>query len=192
MLLKNTKQQLTDSSFPNTKYYYEIPWTLIVKLHAEKQASLYDILREQLRLFNHSPDEVLIITVEPQQIPFSPLTTLIEQHPNWGWQPGSFDIAFRELANVSRAYQDSNLDTAEAILAAEEARTGESLDAFGMKLPAEVALRWGGGAVLIWVVQLYLWVHLYEFRRKLTLEDEGWNVAWLGMYETFPARVVLY
>jgi hypothetical protein len=115
---------------------------------------------------------------------------LLGKHP--GWHRGSFETEFRELATISKEYNTIDLDTAERILAAEERRSAESLDAFGMKFPAETVIRRGAGAIVILAVQFYLWAHLFEFRRKLRPSDEGWNVAWMGVYETRPARFMLY
>ena len=111
---------------------------------------------------------------------------------NRGWHRDTFEVQFRELAGIAREYIGVDLKTTENILAAEEKRSGDSLDAFGLKFPAETAIRWGIGALIIIMVQLYLWAHLFEFRRKLSASDEGWDVAWVGVYETRPARILLY
>jgi hypothetical protein len=117
---------------------------------------------------------------------------VINKHPDWHWHSGSFESAFRELYNISKDYLDSAQTTVEKIVAGEEKRSGESLDAFGIKFPAETAIQWGAGAVIILAVQLYLWAHLFEFRRKLGSADEGWDVAWMGVYESRPSRGLLY
>ena len=38
--------------------------------------------------------------------------------------------------------------------------------------------------------QLYFWVHLYELSPKLKEGDPGWNVAWIGVYQSLPARIL--
>jgi len=124
---------------------------------------------------------------------FDPQISLIRMVPGeWKWHSGAYKDSFRELAGISEEYASIDLSTAERIVAAEEKRSAESLEAFGMKFPAETAIRCGVGAALILIVQLYLWIHLFEFRKRLAAGDEGWNVAWLGVYETLPARIALY
>ena len=57
---------------------------------------------------------------------------IINKHPDWYWHSGSFESAFRELYNISKDYLDSAQTTVEKIVAGEEKRSGESLDAFGI------------------------------------------------------------
>jgi hypothetical protein len=64
----------------------------------------------------------------------------------------------------------------------------ESLEIFGLKFPVETASRWG--IVLILGIQLYFWVHLYELSPKLKEGDPGWNVAWIGVYQSLPATIL--
>lgn len=57
-----------------------------------------------------------------------------------------------------------------------------------MKFPVESASRWG--IVRIIGLQLYLWTHLYELSPKLKEGDPGWNVAWIGVYQSLPAKIL--
>lgn len=134
---------------------------------------------------------IILIPVEEKWGFIDVQTAIIEKHPSWHLHKGTFEESFKPLTGF-KEYQSTDLKTAETILAAEEKRSLTSLDAFGVKFPAEAAIRWGAGAALVLIVQLYLWAHLFEFRRKLSSEDKGWNVAWVGVYETRPARILLY
>jgi hypothetical protein len=46
-------------------------------------------------------------------------------------------------------------------------------------------------AIIVIVVQLYLFAHLYEFRGRLQPEDPGGEVAWLGVYTSTLVRGLL-
>ena len=48
--------------------------------------------------------------------------------------------------------------------------------------------RWG--ILLIVGIQLYLWIHLHELSPRLKEGDAGWDVAWIGVYRSLPARVL--
>ncbi len=43
---------------------------------------------------------------------------------------------------------------------------------------------------LILAFQLYLWVHLHELAPKLSPNEAGWSVAWIGIYETLAGRTL--
>jgi hypothetical protein len=105
---------------------------------------------------------------------------------NWTHKHGrQFKDAFRELAAVDEAFDDSSIASAERILAAEAKRTGDAFEAMGLKIPAEIAVRCG--VLLILAVQLYLWLHLHEFGNRMEREA-GFEVAWIGVYFSRPAR----
>jgi hypothetical protein len=101
---------------------------------------------------------------------------------------GPFSGAFRALYTLSANYQSLAIDKIDAILAAEQSRAGESFEAFGVKFPAEGTTRWG--IILLLAVQLYFWIHLHELSQKLKPRDEGWEVAWIGVYPSAAARII--
>jgi hypothetical protein len=122
---------------------------------------------------------------------FNAQATLIKEFSEPNWHQGSFSDVFRELATVTSEYQNADLQTAEKIIAAEEKRTGESLDALGVKFPAETAIRWGVGPILIVLVQLYFFAHLFEFKHRGSDAAGDWGVPWVGVYATKPARLIM-
>jgi hypothetical protein len=89
---------------------------------------------------------------------------------------------------VTSKYQSLALDKIDPILESEQSRAGESLEAFGVKFPAQGATRWG--IALILAVQLYFWIHLHELSKKLKPHDDGWEVAWVGVYPSNSSRIV--
>jgi hypothetical protein len=56
----------------------------------------------------------------------------------------------------------------------------------GVKIPVESALQWG--ILVILAIQFYLWIHLHELAPRLRDDDPGWDVAWIGVYRSLPAR----
>ena len=106
------------------------------------------------------------------------------------WHRGYFKNSFRELNALLQGTANLTWEEAGERVADDEVHApAESFDALGMKFPARVSLDW---AVLVLLcVQWYLWAQLYEFRRRLQEQDEGWDVAWIGMYCSFPARALL-
>jgi hypothetical protein len=59
-----------------------------------------------------------------------------------------------------------------------------------VKFPVETASRWG--IILIVGIQLYLWIHLHELAPRLKAGDPGWDVAWIGVYRSLPARSLFF
>jgi hypothetical protein len=62
--------------------------------------------------------------------------------------------------------------------------------AFGLKFPAE-ATGWGGFLLLI-SIQVYFWIHLREKSPLLTPTDPGLEVAWVGIYQSWAAQLVVF
>lgn len=122
---------------------------------------------------------------------FNAQATLIKEFSEPNWHQGSFSDVFRELATITSEYQNADLQTAEKIIAAEEKRAGESLDALGVKFPAETAIRWGLGPILIVLVQLYFFAHLFELKHRGYAVAGDWEVPWVGVYSTKPARLIM-
>jgi hypothetical protein len=57
-----------------------------------------------------------------------------------------------------------------------------------VRVPAEGTTRWG--MLIIISVQIYFWLHLRERAQKLRLTEPGLEVAWIGVYQSMPARVM--
>jgi len=103
------------------------------------------------------------------------------------WKPHSFSESFPELTAVTKEMQNESIEQIGARLAEEAAKPkAESFEIFGVKFPVESASRWG--IVLVVGIQLYLWIHLFELSPKLEDGDPGWDVAWIGVYRSVPAK----
>jgi hypothetical protein len=115
------------------------------------------------------------------------LTALQQTHPYWKTAP--FASSFAELNSATTTMQDQSFEYIAGQLAKEAAKPKtDSFEIFGVKFPVETASRWG--IVVIVGIQLYLWIHLYELSPKLKGGDPGWDVAWIGVYQSLPARIV--
>src|SRR5713226_8632252 len=134
--------------------------------------------------------QMYIPVQESVVIPFNPqkeLISLLEKQSKFSWQMGHFDYTFRELDSVTRELRDLRLDKVERILGSELARSGESIEFFGLKLPT-TAIRWGLLPVL--VLQVYFWLHLRELARRAYGKSGPWGSAWIAFYEDGWARFV--
>jgi hypothetical protein len=110
---------------------------------------------------------------------------LIATHPYW--KLGSFSDSFHELDDATIGIQGKSFEELKYVLAQEAAKPKvESFELFGVKFPVATARLWGVGA--IFVIQLYLWIHLHELSPRLKADDPGWDVAWIGVYRSRLAR----
>jgi hypothetical protein len=130
-----------------------------------------------------APSEIGHVTFDAHRI-------LTAMHPAWvdSWRL-PFDQAFRDLAAVDGPFKNVDLASAENILGAESERSGEAFEALGMKVPAEVAVRFG--VLLVVGIQLYMWIHLHEFGNRVD-KQAGFEVAWIGVYFSRAARIIFY
>jgi hypothetical protein len=114
---------------------------------------------------------------------------LIVTHPYW--KTGVFSTSFSELEAATAGKQNSSFESLASGLADEAAKPkSDSFEIFGVKFPVESASRWG--IVLILGIQLYLWIHLYEVSPRLKEGDPGWDVAWIGVYQSLPAKILFF
>jgi hypothetical protein len=118
-------------------------------------------------------DSILTIPVESFDfLPYDGQSALIlHTRPGWDWRHGSFDIAFRQLSQITKDYEELDMASIEKILAGEVKRTGESFEAVGIKFPGENTTRWG--TLIILGILVYLWIHLREVSIKLSPTDPG-------------------
>jgi hypothetical protein len=109
---------------------------------------------------------------------------------NAEWRHGAYIDSFRQLYAITKNYEDLPIKQIVQIIADEEKRTGDSFEALGIKFPAENTTRWG--VFLIVGIQIYLWIHLRELSPKIGDEDPGWDVAWIGVYQSLWARGAMF
>jgi hypothetical protein len=99
---------------------------------------------------------------------------------------GSFAESFPELLDAAQGRETSDFEFLRRSLKVEAERTEESFEAFGLKMPTPTTAAWG---VLVLIgVQLYFLAHFKELSRRLHPEDEGWQVAWIGIYSGVFSR----
>jgi hypothetical protein len=113
--------------------------------------------------------------------------TLIQTHPYW--KAGPFAASFSDLDKATANTQENSFEAISSNLQQEASKPKtDSFEVFGVKFPVEKATRWG--ILLIVGIQLYLWIHLHELSPRLKEADAGWDVAWIGVYRSLPARVL--
>jgi hypothetical protein len=135
--------------------------------------------------------DVLIPVLDSRTYKYDAQNLLLSHaRPQWDWLHGSFDTAFRQLDEFTTDYQGFDIDSIEPVLRAEEQRGGESFEVAGIKFPAERTPIWG--AIVVLAIQVYLWIHLRQLSPKLKPKDPGWDVAWIGVYTSLSARVVMF
>lgn len=106
------------------------------------------------------------------------------------WRSGRFAESFPELDEVSAGISNQGLDTVEHVLKNRPNESAESFEAFGIKVPSAVVMRFG--ILLVIAVQVYFLTHLVELSKRLSPTDPGWEVAWVGVYDHVLARLVYF
>jgi hypothetical protein len=96
------------------------------------------------------------------------------------WRTGQFKESFRDLDQLTQNYQDISFTNIEKILESEAARSGERLEVLGIKLPVDALRTWG--VVIVLAIQLYFFLHIREFGKRLSIDNEAWGVAWVALY----------
>jgi hypothetical protein len=132
-------------------------------------------------------DDHVILPVAGSERQIDGQGVVIRAHP--AWKPGKCRESFAALVKQA----DNSPDKSFAAIATylEQAAAKEKTDSytvFGMEFPVESASRWG--ILLILGILLYLWIHLYEVSPRLKPDDPGWDVAWIGVYRSLPARIL--
>lgn len=136
-----------------------------------------------------SHDRSVFLQVDEfRSIPFDGQAWFMTRFPHW--DHGQFKESFPELSEVSSDFRSEELGTVERILRAQQSKSADSFEAFGIKLPAEIVTRFG--ILLIVAVQLYFAIHLSELSGRLQPDDPGWEVAWIGVYRHKLARIMYF
>ena len=121
------------------------------------------------------------LEVDPQSALFS---------INDKWVPGEFSVSFGVLDRLTSGIQDLPLDRLRTFLETKEMTETRGFEVLGVKFPAE-STKWAGLLVLLGL-QLYFWVHLRERMPFLKTSDPGWDVAWIGVYRSLTAQILLF
>ena len=102
----------------------------------------------------------------------------------------SFGESFMDLSLASHDFQYLDLEDVRTFISGEAAKGTEVFEAFGMKIPADQLTF--GGITLVVSIQLYFLIYLRQLSGKLEVGDPGWDVPWMGMDQSFLAKVVFF
>jgi hypothetical protein len=150
-----------------------------------------DRMIEEDRLTSDARKHSLVIPVIfSDKAGFDGIKTWQKLAPEFIGKDAPFAESFPNLKEVTRNYAGQEFSSIRKQLEEERERAGESFEAVGLKLPAGETTRWG--LLLIFVVQLYLWIHIRELQRKLSPQDEALNFPWIGLYAGTAAKIVFY
>jgi hypothetical protein len=106
------------------------------------------------------------------------------------WKAGKFAESFPDLDELTVTISHQNLDTIERVLNSKRNESAETFEAFGIKVPAQIVMQFG--ILLILAAQAYFLTHLIELSKRLNPTDEGWDVAWVGVYVNTFARLIYF
>lgn len=103
--------------------------------------------------------------------------------------PGPYEKTFRALSEEARGLEVEDLSDVEKIIAERLNRGSEEFEAFGMKFPTGQITTWG--TLTLIGVQLYFFLYLRRFSKKLSPGDPGWDVPWICLDQSFLAQAIL-
>jgi hypothetical protein len=100
---------------------------------------------------------------------------------------GDFSQSFPDLADLAKHLQTLSLGDVETFFHTAMARSGETVELPGVKLPGEAVTSWG--IVIIVIIEVYFFVIFREFCSRVILGDKAWNVPWIGISRDVISRV---
>jgi hypothetical protein len=129
------------------------------------------------------------IPIDEDGLASFPLTVrdMLIDSSRFQWKHARFQDAFPELNTITTGFQHLGFADLKLIIRNEEQRTSEVFEAFGQKFPIETTARWG--ILIILGIQLYLWLHLCEYRKRGFRTSD---TAWIGGYSALSPRIVFY
>ena len=101
-----------------------------------------------------------------------------------------FESCFPELAMASVGMESLTLEDLRTHLIQQLEKGDSVFEAFGLKIPLSQLTLWG--VIVVFAVQLYFVLHLRELHSKIAPEDEGLDVAWIGVYRSALSRMSFY
>jgi hypothetical protein len=105
------------------------------------------------------------------------------------WGHGTFAEAFPELNAEAADLSTVDLADTMARVQLQATAASNSISLLGLMIPLIQLTRWG--PLVLLATQLYFWLHLHELVRKIEPDADGWDVAWIGIYRTRPAFIVV-
>ena len=106
------------------------------------------------------------------------------------WKSGSFDEAFPQLNSIMTGISTLDVNDALHRVESQVASAQQEVSVLGFTIPLAQLSRWG--AFVLISVQLYLWLHLYEFTTRIDTDAPGFEVAWIGIYRSLPSRLATF
>jgi hypothetical protein len=103
---------------------------------------------------------------------------------------GEFQDTFADLASASDAMSDLPLQDIKEFVHDEAAKGPEIFEVFGMKFPAGQVTLWG--IILLLSIELYFFTYLRQLAGKLSPDDPGWDVPWIGMDGSTLGQTILF
>jgi hypothetical protein len=106
--------------------------------------------------------------------------------PDWG--TGAFGEAFPDLAKALGSFYEVSIEDMKDRLAQEAGKGEESFEVFGLKIPVGQLTTWG--ALTLLSLQVYFYLHLKELFKKLGVDDPGWDIPWIVMYQSRMSKAL--
>jgi len=105
------------------------------------------------------------------------------------FREGEYKDAFPELATATVGMESLKFSDVVSRLHDMQGKGDQNIEVFGLKLPSAEISRWG--LALLLAIQFYFWLHLHELGRKIETSSPGWDVAWIGMYNSLAANLTM-
>lgn len=102
----------------------------------------------------------------------------------------TFSEVFPDLKQASEQLATLELEDIKDFIHDEAAKGPEVFEAFGMKFPQGQVTFWGITVLLC--VQFYLLTYLLQLKHKLSIDDPGWDVPWMGMNLSGIAQLAFF
>jgi hypothetical protein len=131
---------------------------------------------------------VIVGLLDQGYVPFFPQDVLRAKFPDL--PQGKFSEAFADLNDLTNGLQSDEINELQAWLSNQQSQhSSESFEAFGVRFPASATVGWG--TVVVLAVQIYLLLHLRELAPRLTSDDPGLDVPWVGLYRWGVSRLMM-
>jgi hypothetical protein len=103
---------------------------------------------------------------------------------------GNFPTAFPELNDYAQDIGLLDINQAVHDIESLPLSNEQNLSVLGLSIALSQVSTWG--ALVLLVVQVYFLIHLRELVARIELSAEGWNVAWIGIYDTKLSATVAF
>jgi hypothetical protein len=167
---------------PESEEDYNVEQTL------EKRRSQNTGDSDPLLVFADVGHSVIVGLIDLKYVPFFPQDVLRAKFPDL--PQGTFSEAFADLNELTNGLQSDKTNELQAWLSNQQSQhSSESFEAFGVRFPASATVGWG--TVVVLAIQIYLLLHLRELAPRLTSDDPGLDVPWVGLYRWSVSRLMM-